>query len=329
MLKIACSFTGDNYKLLASDTPASKKKVIAMAIAMQVPVLIWVINGFMLSYKILEAGLGCALITALICGSIIFLIEKLIIMAKGNNSLTTFRICIGLVVAVLGSIAIDEVVFSDDIDLSVAGIKDQQVLAAKMEAANTYLSLNNMDSINKNIGIAQNKYDQAELTAVTEAEGSTGTHKFGLGKVAIYKDRKAQDRKSDLVELKNSYTKLTAGKDSAIELSRKKTESSFNEHGLLTRIKALFSLVSTDGYMATIYILFTLLMFFFEFLVVVLKLTWDKTNYERKLEMIEEIGMRRMEFLLKKESPASDPGQYLPQFEQTRDAVKKNYTMYN
>lgn len=61
----------------------------------------------------------------------------------------------------------------------------------------------------------------------------------------------------------------------------------------------------------------------------IIKLTWNKTNYERRLEMIEEIGIRRIEFLLKKDSPAADPGYYLPQFEQARSAVKKNYTMYN
>ena len=61
MLKTACFFTGDNYTLVAVDTPASKKKIVAMALAMMVPVLIWVFNGFMLSFQVLNTGLGWAL----------------------------------------------------------------------------------------------------------------------------------------------------------------------------------------------------------------------------------------------------------------------------
>ncbi|MEO5777406.1 MAG: hypothetical protein ABIQ27_10900, partial [Flavobacterium sp.] len=51
------------------------------------------------------------------------------------------------------------------------------------------------------------------------------------------------------------------------------------------------------------------------------KLTWKKTNYERKLEMIEKIGQTRIEFLLRNESPLSDPGTYIPQFELAREKV--------
>src|SRR5258705_13352871 len=119
MLKTACFFSGDNYNLVAADTPASKKKVVAMALAMMVPTLIWVFNGFMLSHQVLQANLGWSILTGVICGMIIFMIEKLIIMANGNGSLTFFRICIGLIVALLGSVAVDEVVFEDDIDISV------------------------------------------------------------------------------------------------------------------------------------------------------------------------------------------------------------------
>jgi len=329
MLKTACSFTGDNYKLLSVDTPASKKKVVAMSIAMLVPVLIWVFNGFMLSSQVLKAGWGWALLTAVVCGSIVFLIEKLIIMAKGNKWLTFFRVSIGLVVALLGSIAIDEVIFSDDIDISVAEIKKDYILDAKRKAEKAFSNLNNIPELNNKLVDAQNKYDHAEAVAIAEAEGSKGTGKVGLGKVANYKDQKAQQRKQDLSFLENSQFILTAAKDSVVNQAQIKAGFSFNDHALLTRIKALFHLVAKDGYMLTVYILFTLLMFFFEFLVVILKLTWDKTNYERKLEMIEEIGIRRIEFLLGKNSPLTDPGNYLPQFEATRNSLGKPSSLYN
>lgn len=70
-------------------------------------------------------------------------------------------------------------------------------------------------------------------------------------------------------------------------------------------------------------------MFFFEFLVVLLKLTWKKTNYELKMEMIEIIGQKRIEFLLNNNSPLNDPGNFLPQLADERQSLRKNSSIYN
>lgn len=329
MLKKACLLTGENYALLASDTPASKKKVVAMALAMMVPTLIWIFNGFMLSYQVVQAGLDWSILTAVICGMIIFMIEKLIIMANGNGWLTLFRICIGLIVALLGSIAVDEVVFEDDIDISVAQLREKEIATAKVNEEKNFNALNEVTQLNSEISIAQKSFDSAEALAVAEADGSKGTGNKGVGRVADYKDQKARQRKQDLNNLLIKKNTLFAVKDSFIYAAGQRAENSFKEHALLTRIKALFKLVARDEFMLTTYLLFTLLMFFFEFLVVIMKLTWNKTNYERKVEMIEEIGKRKMEFLIRKDTPLSDPGHFLPQLEQARIAVKKNGSLYN
>lgn len=143
-----------------------------------------------------------------------------------------------------------------------------------------------------------------------------------------WKTKKRGERKSVLAGLITQKTILDQEKDKAVKEAGGKRAESFNENALLIRIKALFSLVAKDGYMLTTYILFTLLLVFFEFLVVVLKLTWKKTNYEKKMEMIEEIGHIRMEFLQRKDSPLTDPGNFLPQFETARQALKKDSSLY-
>ncbi len=329
MLKTACILTGDNYQLVAGETPASKKKVVAMALALMVPVLIWVFNGFMLSLQVLKAGLGWSILTASVCGAIVFLIEKLIIMANGNGWLTLFRICIGLIVSLLGSMAIDEVVFKDDVDISVAEIKEQAVSDARNAQDFEFRKLNHYGSLEKNISDAKEKYNDTEESALAEADGTKGTKTRGVGKIALLKNKKAEERKADRDNLLDQKKQLDNTKDSLVNLAGKKAETSFKEHALLTRIKALFQLVVKDGYMLGIYILFTLLMFFFEFLVVILKLTWKKTNYERKTEMIELIGQRRIEFLQNSNSPVNDPGNYLTQLSQARNSLQRNPSLFN
>ncbi len=329
MLKTACLFTGDNYTLLSADTPASKKKVVAMSIAMLLPTLIWIFNGFMLSFDVLKSSIGWSILVAILCGVIVFLVEKLIIMANGNRWLTFFRICIGLIVAMLGSLAIDEVIFKDDIDIRVARLKADAIAEAKIKEEENFNLLNDISAVDADINRAQTMYDNAVSLAIAEADGTKGTGNKGVGEVAKFKDRKAEERKQDLSKLilkKESFSNM---KDSLVNLSGSKAATNFHENALLTRIKALFSLVKEDSYMLFTYILFSLLMFFFEFLVVILKLTWVKTNYERKLEMIEIIGKKRMELLQKPDSALLDPGNYSNQFDQTRFLLKKSTSIYN
>lgn len=328
MLKTACTLTGDNYQLVANDTPASKKKITAMALAMMVPVLIWVFNGFMLSWQVLETGLGWAVLTGVACGIIVFFVEKLIVMANGNRYLTIFRICIGVIVAALGSIAIDEVVFKKDIDTSVVKLKGNAVQQARDEAATDFETEHGYTQLNADIAIAKTMHESAEKAVIDEANGTYGTGRRGAGKITALKEKKATERKAQLDKLLAAKTKLEEEKQQAIEAAGEKRRESYSENALLIRIKALFSLVKQDGYMLITYLLFTLLLFFFEFLVVVLKLTWKETNYEKKLEMIEEIGRRRMEFLQQKNSPLTDPGNYMPRFEMARQALKKESSVY-
>lgn len=329
MLRIACFFTGDNYILVASDTPASKKKIVAMATAMMVPVMIWLFNGFMLAFEILESSLASAILTGIVCSSIVFLIEKLIVMANGNGWLTFIRICIGTIVGILGSMAIDEVVFKNDIDISVASLKESGIADAKKVTMEQYMILNEYSKLNRNIAEAKINFDNAEATAIAEADGTNGSKSRGVGNVTRLKNKKAEQRKSDLDKLMTHQQKLNIDKDIIVNQAGINSMNAFKGNALLIRIKALFNLVVKDPYMLFVYIFFTALMFFFEFLVVILKLTWKKTNYERKMEMIEIIGQKRIEFLLNNNSPLNDPGNFSPHLADARQSLRKNSSIYN
>lgn len=329
MLKIACLLTGDRYSCLEGDTPASKKKVVALALAMLVPTLIWTANGFLLSHVVLQAGLLSAVITALACGVIIFLTEKLIVMANGNWMLTALRIFIGFGIALLGSIAIDEVVFKDDIDIQVQVLKEKAIEEAKKRAEEYHARTNNLNQLEEQIRVANNEFNIAERGAIAESDGSSGTGNVGIGAVARLKNQKALERKADLLLLQNKQSQFELEKKAIVEESAKKAEDSFKENGLLTRVKALFELVEADKYMKLVYWLLTIVLFFFEFLVVILKLTWRKTNYERRLEFIEELGEKRIDFLRYKNLAIIDPGYYHSSLVKTRLLLENKRGNYN
>lgn len=329
MLKTACFLTGDNYQLVLNDTPASKKKITAMAIAMILPITIWLFSSFLLAFEVIKTGFISALITALVCGLIVFFVEKLVIMADGNRWLTLFRISIGFIVAALGSIAIDEVVFKNDIDISIVTLKNEAIRKAKLDEEKQFKLNNNYQNIEIEVANLVNRYNSAVNSAIAEADGTTGSKQAGVGVITIMKERAKNVIRKDLEAANQKLALLDMGKNEAVKKAGFDMSKAFNENALLTRIKALFSLVTSDRYMAIVYTLFTLLMFFFEFLVVILKLTWKKTNYERKLAMLEKIGEERILYLLRKGSPVYDPGVGFQHIETIKSRINKKSNVFN
>lgn len=329
MIKFACFLTGDNYKLLATDTPASKKKVVALGIALMVPVLIWFLNGFLLSYMVLHTGMMNALLVAFICAVLIFATEKMILMANGNGWITFFRFFTGLVTALLGSIAIDEVVFKNDIDTEVSVLKQHRTEAAKRRAEQAFYIDFNVASLDTSIQRAELVYSEREEAAVKEADGSSGTGNKGIGEVTAFKNEKAKERKLQLQTLQNKKDSLDVIKAAAIEKAGEQASANFSADGLLIRVEALFQLAFSNRYMAIVYVAFTLLFLFLELLVVILKVSWKKTNYERRLQFIELLGQKRIDFLQSKHLAIADPGYYTSNSEQAKLLLKNKKGMFD
>lgn len=329
MLKIACFLTGDNYELVSKDTPYSKKKVITLALAMLVPILIWAFNGYKLARTVLESSLLSAIFCSIGCATLVFLLEKLIVMANGSKSLNNLRICIGILVAVIGSIALDEVIFKSDLDYRVARMRDTEMTSAGNDAAASFDNLNGMGLLKSQVDEAQVKYDQAEKDVINEANGTYGTGKRGVGKITALKQSKATQRKADLNILLNEKKKLDQAKATYVKEKVKKSGADFSSNGLLVRIKALYNFVFSDLLMGTTYLLLTMLLFLLEFLVVFVKKGLPPSNHERKLEMIEEIGRRRMAIFQQPHMPASDPGYFHPAYQQVRESIERRSSIFN
>ena len=84
----------------------------------------------------------------------------------------------------------------------------------------------------------------------------------------------------------------------------------------------MFDLVRSDKTMKFAYILFTMLVFIAEFLVVITKLTWGKTNYERRVDMIEKIGQQRMDQFMENDPKKFNSGRMYPLYNKTAEALR-------
>ncbi|MEP3387826.1 MAG: DUF4407 domain-containing protein [Reichenbachiella sp.] len=117
MLKFFSALLGEDYEMLEGETPWSKKKILLMGSLLFVPVILWFFQGYLLTTNILKQGAWLGLLVGTIGAAIIFIIERSIIMMRtSNRAVTWFRYGLGLVIALIGSIILDEIIFSSDID---------------------------------------------------------------------------------------------------------------------------------------------------------------------------------------------------------------------
>ena len=289
MLKFYSIIIGENPKYTAAFQPSSKRKIALYANCLLVPVILWFINGYLLVKNVLEGSMFTALLTAFISGFIIFLIERAIVMSNGSKPIFWFRIILGFVIASLGSISLDEVIFKHDIDNQVALHKQTEIDNAVQKVEQQY-----ENQITKQESIVNQKafeWNQSLKDAKSEADGTGGSKQKMVGKIALLKMDIASKQQSDYQKENDKLEEIIVLMDTAKNNAKLKAESDFNGNALLARIRAMFDLIAKDKFMLGVYILFTLFLFCLEFLVVLIKIG-SKYSIDEELEKARENLLR-------------------------------------
>lgn len=321
MLKFASMISGDDYQLLKSDTPSSRKKVNTLVSVLFLPVTMWFINVLLLATGVLKGSWPMALIAALVASGIIFMVERSIIMSNGSKTVMVFRVFLGLLIAILGSIAFDEVIFKRDIDQQME--LNKEILTKEAEESVDQSYQEKLASQDQLVLAKYALWVQSLEKASKEADGTGGSGVRGVNDITRIKMSIAAENEKDYNQAKEDQDQLIS------EVANKKVESadvieaSFSNDALLGRVKAIFDLICSDGWMCAIYIVVTLVLFCLEFIVVILKLSLPKSNYELKLEVIEEIGKRRMKKLLDNDINHYDYSREYPIARRTNAELKK------
>ncbi len=306
MLKFFTKITGDDYNMLLNDTPSSRKKVVLFANILFVPVLLWFFSAYALATRIFGTSQLGGLFIGIMAASFIFLIERAILMSNGNRWIAAFRIVMGLCIASIGSIVVDEAIFHSDIERQLHINKETYIQTEKAKIQREYnAKLLTLQSVREEKGKAW----QVALQEVSkESDGSGGSKLRGSGEIAKLKKELANDQLGDYQQARNDFTMLQEEMHIKLEKLEEKVNASYNGSMLLNRIKAMFDLVIAEKTMRFTYIIFTLLIWCIEFLVVLMKMNHVETNYERKLKLIEQIGEKRMSKIGNKDNNWYDGG---------------------
>jgi hypothetical protein len=144
-IRFGCFLTGYNYNIVRNCSEISAKAVKRYTSAVLIVCILWSFIGFKFTNQYLQQGIVGSSIGAIIFVVIIIQIERQIILTITiNKGLIFFRGVLAVLMALLGSIIIDQIIFKDDIALEKINSIDQRVkkqLPAKTEELRSQITL--------------------------------------------------------------------------------------------------------------------------------------------------------------------------------------------
>lgn len=116
-IKFACFLTGYNYNILRNCSEASMKVVKKNFSALLIISVIWAFIGYTFATRYVGAGVIVSAVVAIIMVFIVINIERQIILnIKRRFFPFAFRAVIAIVMAVIGAVIVDQIIFREDVE---------------------------------------------------------------------------------------------------------------------------------------------------------------------------------------------------------------------
>jgi hypothetical protein len=127
-LKLCCFLTGYNYFILSNCSEISTRKAKKYTSALLIVGTVWAFVGYSFCERYLKLDTFGSIIGAIIAIIIIIQIERQILLTDKPNAWLKWTRCIlAILMAVVGSLIIDQIIFKDDIEKNKIESNQKQV----------------------------------------------------------------------------------------------------------------------------------------------------------------------------------------------------------
>jgi hypothetical protein len=205
----------------------------ALVCSIQLPVLIWVLCGYLLSLRLFGLNLWSSLAVAAGCGYVIFLVERLVIATPRSVYVATARLVLTVLMSALGACVFDLIVFEKDITAQL----QQEAIAKVVGQKNELIKL-------KETEVAKKKEDwgSALHDANCEANGTCGSGVKSPG--PLYRELKTQadEKHKDYLAASKELDDLRQKTETEVNALRTSDEPLQNA-GVLMQLQALHQYV--------------------------------------------------------------------------------------
>lgn len=298
LLKFFSALFGYNYEVVKTQTTASKQKIVTMGTLILIPVSLWFFSGYYLSSTLYEVSFGKSIAIGAALALLILIIDRaFIVLSKenGGKELGKFRVFIAILSTVLGSLAMDLMIFSGDLK-EYRALKTQKLKETKISDYKKDFG-GDLGQLKIERQEASDAYDQAYEEYISEVDGTSGTGKYGLGPAATAKEKRMNDAKMAFDKVDGLFIseqgRLEFAADSVAN------EAIINEgSSVLSKVRDLHEF-AFSGFINFIYY-FAITAFFFclEFFPFKYKSKTSESLFEKMVFAEEKVGERRLQTLM-------------------------------
>lgn len=283
MSNYLCHIVGEQPERVARMHASTVKRTKAFAIAIHIPVLLWAVTGYVIASKIFGLEPWTAFAIAMFCSALIYMVERVVLATPKVWYVNVSRVVIGLVISVLGASTVDLVIFDREVTLQLREVGEAQIRASYDKALDQ-----------QKVVVAQKKADwlKAQDAANCEANGTCGSMIRSVGPVYRELARQAETMKSEYMNSQTQLAEMNSQKNLAV-VQWIATGNVGNQVGLLTRVDALHQYTTNNTAAFIAWILFFVLVLFFELMVVLSKLVFGETVDDELDRIREQISQKK------------------------------------
>lgn len=314
-IRFGCFLTGYNYMILRSCSEASAKSLKKYTAAILIVCIVWAFVGFSFTQRYLHTTSWGAAAGAALMVLIVIQIERQIILSL-NPSLFLFisRFLIALMMAVLGAVVVDQIIFKDDIELEKMSFIQNRVdsvverrtrdLRAQLESLDTMITVKEKEVASLDSEISKKPHITSYVTSSIQRSRGLDSNGHKLPP-EIQTITTASQQPNPKIESARSIRQIIEkmrneklAKDSMLLNSRPEAEKQINTKvGFLDELNIMFSLLKKSTAARLVYILWFVFLLGLELLVLLSKANEKESDYEKVVRHHMELQKRKLDLL--------------------------------
>lgn len=322
-IRFGCFLTGYNYGIVQGSSEVAAKAVKRYTSAMLIVCILWAFIGYMFTNRYLHGGNWGAIAGAAIMVVIIIQIERQIILSiNPSKLLLVARGLIAMMMAIIGAVIIDQIIFKEDIELEkitfIEG-KIQKALPPRTEelrhqiaALDTAITTKEkermilIEDVNKNplIKSTTTQTTPQTVTSTTrDSAGRTVTSQRVVPSTSVVVSNIPNPKQALIAPLEKTIADLRQqrnDKETALLNIRPQLEKEISSKiGFLDELEVMYSLIVRSKVAMGVWFIWFFFLLGLELLVLISKSSEKENDYERTVKHHMELQMRKLNLLAK------------------------------
>lgn len=320
-IKFGCFLTGYKYEVLQGCSEIAHRAVKRYTAALMIICILWAFIGYSFVSKYLAAEWYYSILGGILFVLIILQVERQIILSDSQSKWKYgVRAFIALIMAVIGSIIIDQIIFREDIkhkesfelNAQVDSLLPARERELKAQATETDLTINKketerkalVDELTKNptIKMVSKQSDAIAVPTVTTDTNKTTTTKTNLvRKTAVTINSIPNPKMSMLAPIDAQIKEIRAIKvdqeNRILKLRDEVTQEAKANTGFLFELQLMYHILRDSGPALFVWALWALLLLGIEIFIMINKMTHGETDYDATIQHHMELQKRKLKLL--------------------------------